>query len=768
MATAQLRGFGYVPMAAATGEEVSLAMQRLWLTGRVTAAGAKLVVEHVFTSAEVKPVEVVYCFALPRDAALRRFRIEGDGFSVESSLRETEKAVKDYEEGLAQGALAALARQYTDGLINLTVGNLRQGETVTVRLEILAGVESRDDGFRFRFPFTLAPRYHKRARMVEAAPGIGEMELPADEFGDLLLPRMARDASDLHAVGFDLEVASGRGVAEIGSPSHGIRMRNTEAGHARVWLSGERDVPDRDLVLDAKASGAGHETIGGLNDGGRGHFVTLVPSTAFGAASKAPRRVVFVVDRSGSMHGTPMAQAKKSVEACLGALEAVDQFGIVAFDHEVETFGSGIVDASRGQRDQARRFLDGVEARGGTELAAGFEQAAKMLGRSGGDVLVMTDGQVAGTEAILAKARAAGIRIHTLGIGSASEDRFLSQLARQTDGVSRFVTPRERVDVEAVDLFSSIGRPVASGVTVAGADIQPDPLATVHAGTPLAIYGSCPSGECGLRITWEGGGSLDVPVRLEPSPLAETARLLRGARLITDFESRYSEDGTATAVENRKLGRVAARLKALSEEYGLASREMSLVAVVKRASDKPGEIPDTRVVAVGMPQDVDFGSYFAGVQGGPPMAPPPMPQGLVMRMSVKAPRAESTGIFPPPSAAASAGGGMLSKLARVFGSADVRKAAPLPPSAADATDHLLDLAARIEPDGGMPGADLQQRIDKTADALRDFLKEGHTSKSGAFRSHVQRLTQFLRAALDKLDISRRSGIEELLRQADPG
>ena len=111
---------------------------------------------------------------------------------------------------------------------------------------------------------------------------------------------------------------------------------------------------------------------------------------------------------------------------------------------------------------------------------------------------------------------------------------------------------------------------------------------------------------------------------------------------------------------------------------------------------------------------------------------------------------------------------MLSKLARVFGSADVRKAAPLPPSAADATDHLLDLAARIEPDGGMPGADLQQRIDKTADALRDFLKEGHTSKSGAFRSHVQRLTQFLRAALDKLDLSPRSGIEELLRQADPG
>ena len=43
----------------------------------------------------------------------------------------------------------------------------------------------------------------------------------------------------------------------------------------------------------------------------------------------------------------------------------------------------------------------------------------------GGDVLVITDGQVMGTEDIIAKARSLGVRIHCLGIGSASQDRFL-------------------------------------------------------------------------------------------------------------------------------------------------------------------------------------------------------------------------------------------------------------------------------------------------------------------------------------------------------
>ena len=37
-------------------------------------------------------------------------------------------------------------------MVNLTVGNIRPKETVTVYLEILCGVELRDDGFRFRFP----------------------------------------------------------------------------------------------------------------------------------------------------------------------------------------------------------------------------------------------------------------------------------------------------------------------------------------------------------------------------------------------------------------------------------------------------------------------------------------------------------------------------------------------------------------------------------------------------------------------------------------
>ena len=367
------------------------------------------------------------------------------------------------------------------------MGNIRPGETVSVYLELLAGVESRDGGFRFRFPFTLAPAYHSRMKAARVAEGEGEMELPADEFGDLILPRFREDPRSLHEVGFELSVLHQLPIAEIGSPSHSIRVRQDGSAPLRVALAPEKDVPNRDLVLDVAFKEAVAEVLAGEAGNGKRAFAAIVPSTAFGTAAEAPRRTVIVLDRSGSMGGEPIAQARKATEACLAVLAEADSFGLVAFDDRIETLGDSLLPGTRETRERARAFLAQVDARGGTELAKGFLEAARMLDGGGGDVLILTDGQVFGSEQILEQARAAGIRLFCLGIGSASQDRFLSLLARETGGVSRFLTARERVDLAAVDLFASMGRPVASG------------LAAIPTSSPAAA-------ECGLRR--HAGGAL--------------------------------------------------------------------------------------------------------------------------------------------------------------------------------------------------------------------------------------------------------------------
>ncbi len=724
----------FAALAATTGQPIELYMQRLWLSGQVLPVGARLIVEHAFRSKEDQAVEVIYSFPLPRDAALRSFRIRGEDFDVHSELKETEQAVKVYEEGIAKGSLSALARQYGDGVVNLTVGDIRKKETVTVQLEILCGVELRDDGLRFRFPFTLAPGYHAQAKTASTAPGVGEIELPADKFGDLILPRFHDDPSVLHQVGFELTLAGQLILDGIGSPSHAVQVRQTGSLSARVALAGEKDVPDRDLILDVHFESVEPQVFAGVREDGRGHFAAIVPSTCFGAPKEGPRRVVILLDSSGSMLGGPIWQAHRAIEACLGALSDTDSFGLVVFNDHQATFRPSLSFATRALRDEARQFMFKQAATGGTNLTSGILQAAKLLAGEEGDILVITDGQVFGTEKILADARTVGSRLHCLGIGSASQDRFLALLARETGGVSRFLTPGERVDVPAVDLFASIGRPSASGLK-ASENIQPEPPSFVFRGTPVLLFGEAtePS-DNQINLTWDGG-TITLPVEPGAKGVGETVWLLQGSRLITDWESRYPAEEATAPLEKRKESRVAHRLLQLSQTYGLASREMSLVAVVKRG-DRAGQLPETHVVPLGMPKGTKFGAYFGG----------PIPTGIVrMNFLAGAEQDDTVNAVPgisigmakqrkPPSGLRSIGMEGATFGATFGGVAE---------GADPAAYTLILLAGRLEPDGGMPGKDVEARAIATVLTLLAFLSGGHTPTAGAFRAHAARLVLFL-------------------------
>jgi Ca-activated chloride channel family protein len=446
------------------------------------------------------------------------------------------------------------------------------------------------------------------------------------------------------------------------------------------------------------------------------------------------------------MQGTPIEQARKALEACIAALANDDWFGLVAFDNAVETFQRSLVNGDKNNREKARKFLAGIDARGGTELAAGFLAAAKILGGEGGDIVILTDGQVAGTEEILAQARSAGIRLHCLGIGSASQDRFLTLLARETGGVSRFMTPRERVDMAAVDLFASVGRPVAQGVEVSvegieGVIITPAPASIVFAGSPVVVYGETGNRANGrLVCRWDNDGRFEMPLELEPTGQAVAVRLLRGARLITDVECRLDTAQTRRATERREAKRIEASLEELSRTYGLSSRRMALVAVVKRKGDRAGELPETRVVPVGMPQDTAFEGYFAG-------------QSAMMAKRVGGRMMLECNLSAPDMLSDKEMAAKPLLFDRLFSLGRARKTEPASVPTEGTPDVLIELARRIEPDGGMPGENSEQRMSATIVALLCFLSDGHTTTTGAFRAHVQRLLAFLKSQTPPGDIA---------------
>jgi len=324
------------------GRSLELAMQHLHLEGTVTPASARLLVRHSFISGASQPLEIVYAFALPRDAALRRFVVHGPGVEAHSELKPRDEARQFYEHALDRGHLATLAETYRDGIVNLTLGNVKPRERVDVVLELLAGVDVTDDALRFRFPFTVAPCYHPKAIQYECAPGMGITELPVDSFGDVFLPPVARPDVPLHAVSFRLEVTMPHAICATASRSHHVRTTAVRPGTYVVELATDADVPNRDLVLDVRQDQPFRGVLAGVTPQGTQEFCAIVASSAFGMATPAPRRIVFVLDRSGSMSGQRITQARNAVLACLGALDASDEIGFVAFDNTPSAFAPAL------------------------------------------------------------------------------------------------------------------------------------------------------------------------------------------------------------------------------------------------------------------------------------------------------------------------------------------------------------------------------------------------------------------------------------------
>jgi Ca-activated chloride channel family protein len=112
------------------------------------------------------------------------------------------------------------------------------------------------------------------------------------------------------------------------------------------------------------------------------------------AAHRPPLRLALVVDRSGSMDGTPLTEALRCVNHIAARLQPVDQLAVVLYDDHVQT---PLPMRPATSAASVAAALAGVESGGSTDLFAGWEQGARQL-ESGlaealSRVILLSDGQ---------------------------------------------------------------------------------------------------------------------------------------------------------------------------------------------------------------------------------------------------------------------------------------------------------------------------------------------------------------------------------------
>lgn len=159
-------------------------------------------------------------------------------------------------------------------------------------------------------------------------------------------------------------------------------------------------------------------------------------------AQRPPQALALVIDRSGSMAGRPLEEAKRCAEYVLGKLRPTDAVALVKFDNRVQRLWPA---APLGDGAPQRAAIAGIHAGGNTNLHGGWKEGADALVDVAGQglkrVILLSDGQanegVTDPAEIAAQCAAwvsKGITTSTYGLGNSFNEELMVAMARAGAG----------------------------------------------------------------------------------------------------------------------------------------------------------------------------------------------------------------------------------------------------------------------------------------------------------------------------------------------
>jgi Ca-activated chloride channel family protein len=206
-------------------------------------------------------------------------------------------------------------------------------------------------------------------------------------------------------------------------------------------------------------------------------LIELTAPTPPEAAARPGQAVVVVLDRSGSMMGAPIEGARRAIADLVRRLAPQDMFGLVTFDGEVE-IPVPVTRLAARPLDELTAAIDGVHARGSTDLSAGYlmgvREATRALAEggavpgaaalSGATVLLVSDGHAnAGivdadrlAEVATGAQRDTRITTSTLGLGEGYDEVILAALARGGSGEHRYAPDVDAATAEFAGLVEDL------------------------------------------------------------------------------------------------------------------------------------------------------------------------------------------------------------------------------------------------------------------------------------------------------------------------
>jgi Ca-activated chloride channel family protein len=408
---------------------------RVMVEGRV----ARVEVTERFRNTGRGIAEGTYHYPLPGDAVFSGFSLFQGEQELRGEMMTAEQARAIYEGIVRQLKDPALLTLVGHGLVRAEVFPIQPGETRTVILRYTQLLPRQEDALRLRY--------------IAGARG---------------------DAP----VALRVEVNDPEQFATAYSPTHPINESRT-GGKLRLEVTSPIRT-DVELVLPFQRGLVGGTVITHAQPGEDGFALLFLAPPPGDARSVVGRDMTFVVDVSGSMSGQKMTQARTALHQALEGLRPADRFRLIAFSSGIRQFSDGWSPVTPATRAEAARYIDALEANGGTNLSGAVDAALAADSPAGrlSLVVLLTDGlpsvgeQAPDKIAASAAGRIGRSRIFTFGVGHDVNTYLLDRLAVEGRGTATYVAPGADVGDAVGGVLTKLSRPALVDLTIVSSPVR--------------------------------------------------------------------------------------------------------------------------------------------------------------------------------------------------------------------------------------------------------------------------------------------------------
>ncbi|KAM9536021.1 inter-alpha-trypsin inhibitor heavy chain H3-like isoform 9-T9 [Salvelinus alpinus] len=426
--------------------------------------------------------EIEFHVKIPKNAFISKFKMTIEGQTYDGVVKQKEEAQQQYTQAVSRGQSA--------GIVS-SVGRTLEEFKTSVTVAALSKVT-----FELTYEELLKRRLGKYELLIHARP----MQPVADFKIDVYI----NERPGIHF----LEITGGlstKALANAITKTHAsseawVHFYPSKEQQSQCESCGEQGL-NGDLVI---AYDVHRKTsMGDLNES-KGYFVHhFAPSDL----PRIPKNVVFIIDRSGSMHGRKMEQTREALLKILGDLAEDDHFGLITFDSSVSTWRKELLPANQDNLEAAKSFARHIHERGATDINAAVLEGTAMLNRHPKEgsvslLILLTDGDPTTGETNLEKIHknikeAIGKKfpLYCLGFGMDVNFDFLEKMALENSGVGRRIYTDSDAALQLQGFYEEVATPLLTDVQMVylgGANLTQTNFSQYYNGSEIVVAGQIP------------------------------------------------------------------------------------------------------------------------------------------------------------------------------------------------------------------------------------------------------------------------------------